>query len=254
MSVQLTYGRDFVIAFSGLLADIRDNTIITGIAQGVVQFGYGVVSGSDVENQVRVPALNVTILSIDADLIASNSTIATVNGDSTTATVFATSHAATLAAIAVKIALLPDVDTAVVGPGARDITITGLDGIAVSASAVTTLGVSQGTWTQAQSSGDVFRGISVHQHVEQSTAGVQDAAYRNMDTVGVLSQGALWTMVEPSATMAIDDVVYINMAVAGQEGKITNVSTGNIATGGKVRKVTTDPAGLDIAMIEINLP
>ena len=83
-----------------------------------------------------------------------------MNGNSTTATVFATDHDTSIAAIATKIAALAGVKSAVVTPGARDITIIG-NNVAVTASAVTTAGASQGTWTQVQTSNDVLRGISV---------------------------------------------------------------------------------------------
>jgi flagella basal body P-ring formation protein FlgA len=117
---------------------------------------------------------------------------------------------------------------------------------------VTTLGASQPTWTPVASDPGTFRGFSIHRHVAKSTAGV--AQYAVKDAVDVCRKGLVWMMVVTGVTMAVDETAYINLAIAGQEGKVTNVSSGNIVTGGVVRKVSTDPDGLAIAAIEINLP
>lgn len=160
MSVQTSYSRDFSEAFAGLLGDIRPNTIVTGIAEGTVGFGLGVVAGTN-SDQVKV----------------------------------------------------------------------------------------------VNASTDTLRGISVHQHVEQSTAGAQDATYDDEDAVGVMTKGTVWMPVETTtADPSVDDAAYINVAVTAEKGSVTEVSTGNLATGGKIRKLATDPAGLAIALVEINLP
>jgi len=84
--------------------------------------------------------------------------------------------------------------------------------------------------------GDVFRGISVHQHNEQTTAGAQDASYKDEDTVSVLRKGTVWMIQEPTVSApSIDDAAFINVAVAAQKGTVTEVSTANRATGGFFR-------------------
>lgn len=248
--MQTSYNRDFGIAFAGMKADIRFDTVESFLAEGAVPFGYGIVAGSDLEKQVRVPSLNKSVLSIDADLVASNSTIATVNGNSAPAEVFDTDHDTSMANLATAIALLDGVASAVVS-ASRDITIIGENGTAIDASAVTTLGASQGTWTQVQTSNDALRGLAVHQHVEQSSAGVQDAEYRDEDTVSVLRQGQLWMPYVTAITPAIDEDAYINVQITAQAGKLTNVSSGNVAIGGKIRQVDTT---LKLARVDINLP
>lgn len=253
---QTSYSVNQPVAFAGLKANAQFDKVESFLAEGAIDFGLGLVKGTS-NDQVKVPILNVSILSIDADLITSNSTVATVNGNSTTATVFATDHDTTMAAIAAKIALLDDVVSAVVTPGARDITITGTNSVIITASAVTTAGASQGTWTQAQSSGDVFRGISIHQHVEKAfLTGV--AQYLDEDAVSTLRQGEVWMRQEDSdvGTLAVDDAVYVNAQIGGaQIGRVTSVSTGNVLIPtGVCRELSTDPDGNGIARIDINIP
>lgn len=252
---QISYSQDFPVAFAGLKADAGFDRIESFAAEGAVGFGLGVVNGESAD-QVKIPIQNKSILSIDADLIASNSTIVTVNGNATTATVYATSHEATMAAIAAKVAVLTGVASATYSGTGRDITIIGENGIEIDASAVTTLGASQGTWTQAQSSNDTVRGISIHQHVEKQADGT--AEYLDEEAVGVMRQGLVWMRQETSdiGTLAVDDDVYINVAIAGvQRGRVTSVSAGNLQIPtGKCRELSVDPDGNAIVKVEINTP
>lgn len=99
-----------------------------------------------------------------------------------------------------------------------------------------------------------FAGIALHEHKEQSSAGVQDAAYKATDAVSVLRKGKVWMEQETSdiGTLAVGDPAHINVAIGGAElGKVTSVAAANIPTGGIVRKINTD---LNLALVEINLP
>lgn len=79
------------------------------------------------------------------DLIASNSTLVTLNGVALTPVVYASSNAATLTAIAALIAAQTGIDSAV-SNGTDSILITPSAGFGVEATFVTTLGASQPTW------------------------------------------------------------------------------------------------------------
>lgn len=253
--MQSSYSLNQPVAFAGLKGNARFDYVESKLAQNAIPFGRAVVSGDNKQVQVRLPMKNKTTLSVSADLIASNSTIVTVNGVATTATVYGTSHVATMEAIRVKIAALAGVLSATYAGSGRDIVIVG-DNVVVTASAVTTLGSSQPTWSEAQTTNDIIRGLSLHQHVEKDlSTGV--AEYLVEDAVNVLRQGCAWMVVEPSnvGTMAIDLSVYANLAVAGQEGKVTSVSASNIAIStGVCRELTTGPDGETLALVEINLP
>ncbi len=105
--------------------------------------------------------------------------------------------------------------------------------------------------------GDVVRGISLHQHLEKALiTGV--ASYKDEEAVSVMRQGLVWMRHEDSdvGTLVVDDVVFINVAIGGaQLGRVTSVSVNNVPIPtGVARKLSTDPDGNGIALIEINLP
>ena len=242
---QTTYSRDFAEAYAGMKADSRFDTVESYSAQNAVDFGRGLVAGDDTDRQIRQPLLNKTTLSIDADLVTSNSTIATVNGNDTAAVVFDTDHATTMALIATAIAALDGVLSATYAGSGRDIVIVG-DNVAVTASAVTTLGASQGTWTQDQESNDVFRGVSLHQHVEKTSAGV--AQYAANDTVSVLRKGVIWVLCNTEVNQ--DAAAYVNVQIAASAGQFTEVSSGNLLAG----VFRSGAAAGALAKVELNLP
>ena len=161
--MQTQYNIDQPEAFAGLIGDSGVTRKETGLAEGIIKFGLGLVVGTDTERQVKVPS----------------------------------------------------------------------------------------------SPGDVVRGISIHQHVEQAlNTGV--AEYKDEDAVDVMRRGLVWMRQEDSdvGTLVIDDPAYINVAIGGaQLGRVTSVSTGNdLIPTGVVRKLSNDPEGNGIALIEINLP
>lgn len=82
-----------------------------------------------------------------ADLIASNSVAGTVNGVALTATVYGTSNAATLAAVAVKIAAVAGVARAVALTNSIRVYPSNANGIVTLTSFAVTLGASQATVT-----------------------------------------------------------------------------------------------------------
>jgi hypothetical protein len=96
-----------------------------------------------------------------ANLIASNSVAGTVNGVSLTATVFATSNAATLAAVAVKIAAVAGVAGATALTNSIRVYPSSADGIVALTSFAVTLGASQATVTYGAGSVNSAVGTSV---------------------------------------------------------------------------------------------
>lgn len=157
---QTSYSLEQGEAYAGLKVDSRFDTVESHLAEGAIDFGLGVVAGTDPVRQVKVPAADT----------------------------------------------------------------------------------------------DTFRGLSVHRHVEKKQ-GTGVAQYEDKTTVDVLRKGVLWCVVEPTvASLAVDDAVYVNVAVAAHKGKVTEVSVGNIATGGVCKKLATGPDGEALAAVEINMP
>ena len=103
-----------------------------------------------------------------------------------------------------------------------------------------------------------FAGISVFTHRQEqgidqgASMGDQystGAEYRDKDTVNVLRQRGVW--VEVTAEVAAGDDAYVDVVTEGEEGKFTNVSADNLATGGPFR---TGADFGELAIVEINLP
>lgn len=105
---------------------------------------------------------------------------------------------------------------------------------------------------------DSFVGVSVFTHAvpqgidltaaegEQYTTG---AEYRDGDAVNVARKGRVY--VEVTANVTAGEAAYVDVTTTDEEGKFTNVSTDNLATGGVFR---TDASTGDLAVIEVNLP
>ena len=121
----------------------------------------------------------VSVLTVSTELITGNSTIVTLDGTPLTAEVFATSHAATMTAIAALIQLESEVTTAIAAGNTITITAAVAD-TAFSISAVTTLGATQPTWisqittqaggiagslTNASSENNDWYGLAIHSRI-----------------------------------------------------------------------------------------
>jgi len=251
---QTSYNIEQGEAYAGMKVDSRFDTVESKLmeapANAAVPFGIGLMSGNeDAVNQVRRPAKTKSVLTASTDLVTSNSTIVTINGTALDPVVYADSHADTMAAIAAAIEADDAVLTATYPGSGDDITIIGADGVAIDASAVTTGGAGQPTWTQVQSDPGVVRGILVHRHVEKAqTTGV--AALYDTDSADVLRVGEIW--MPYTDTPEVDAALYFELGAAGSEGYATDESSGNIAVpGGKIREVN---ATLGLLKANINLP
>ena len=252
---QTSYDFNMAIGFPGLIAGIGPKRIASYANEDVpVPFGVGVIQGASA-NQCRLPLKNSATIVLDADLVASNSVAGTVNGTALTATVYATSHLATMTAIAAKIAAIDGVLSATVGGTSnRTITVLAENGetIALTSFAVT-LGAGQAGVTLAHTTSDVLLGLAVHEHVEQTASAV--ARYEANSAVGVMRQGTMWVTCEDAVDPS--DSVYIRFAASGgntQLGAVrtdTDSGTAFAATG--CRFMTSASAGA-LVQIEVNLP
>ena len=160
---QLSYGFLMDVASAGLLADSGFKNCLSPRAFEDIPIGRGVVKVVGQDMVVRLPAQNESVVVLDADLVTSNSIAITLNGIVMTPIVFATSHLATMTAIAAAMALEPNIDTAVVsGATNRVITVTADQGqVAVVDSFVVTLGASQATATVTNGTQDSFYGVAL---------------------------------------------------------------------------------------------
>lgn len=237
--MQTSYSLEQSEAYLGMKADAGVGYVESSIALSAQEFGVAVGCPTGELNWVRTPKKNVATLTVSTDFIASNSTIVTVNGVSTAAVVYASSHANTASLLLAAIQGLSTVLSATKDTAGLVYTVVLLDAVA-SASAVTTLGSSQPTWSIAYSGNSVFRGIALHTHKV-------DGKYAANDAVNVARKGIVWVKV--SGAVAKDATAYVDLGAA--DGSFTSTSSNNLATGG-VFKSTTSGAGM--AKLEINLP
>lgn len=120
---------------------------------GVMTSGYvavkvdQAVTSDDVVYARHSETLSVQTITFDIDFVASNSIACSVNGTALTATVFATDHATTIAALATKIEATAPCLTAVAA--GRVITVTSVNSDALTFVITVTLGASQAVDTVA---------------------------------------------------------------------------------------------------------
>jgi len=256
----LKYQNELDKAVVGQIATLEDWNIKSRSAQQAVKFGravaIGAAGGTDVKNIFK----SKVSITYSVDFVASNSIPMSVQiGTSTvfmiTPVVYATSHAATFAALIAAINALDGV-SCVAGTG-REILITvdgATDNITVSNNTVTG-GAGQPTLTIAYTSADVFEGVAVLRHGQPNIIG-GDELYEISDVVNVLTKGIVW--VEVVSTVVYGDSVYVqnDKAYTANQGQFTNVSSGNLAVSGAkfVSSATGTLSNPALARVEFNLP
>jgi hypothetical protein len=249
----LKYADNFDPAQAGQIADCSDRVIKTRNALQNIEFGRGVVlgtvKGTDVKNIFKSKAS----LTYSVDFVASNSTIVTVNGVDTAAVVFATSHAATFAAVIAAIDALAGV-SAVAGTG-REILITVDNALSnITVSSATTGGAGQPTTAIVYTSTDIFEGVAVLRHGQPETVGGDDKYLVN-DALNLMTRGVIWVEVVATVAYGEDAYVYNDKANSANQGQFTNASSGNLAVPtGKFKSAAVGTTGTPaLALLELNL-
>lgn len=259
---QLTYGFLMDIASEGLLADCGFKNSISPRAFADIPIGRGVAKVVGEDYAVRLPAQNQSVVTLSADLVASNSIAVSVNDVDLTPIVFAVDHATTMAAIAAAIAAQPNIDTAVVsGATNRVITITAEQGeVAIVNSFVVTLGASQATATIVNGTQDSLYGVALRIHnksnlLAPNTGSDGPAPYFEGEPVSMLTKGRVYVLVDGDVTS--DDPVYCRF-VAGAGDKLIGRFRADDDSGtallvpDAVWRVGASAGGL--AVLEINKP
>lgn len=238
---QTSYSTEMGKAFAGMKSDARFDLVESAAAFNAINFGRAVANEAG-ENDVHHPVRDVATITFSiTDFVASNVIATTINGVAAANVTFTVDHATTATNLLAAIAAHPAVTGASKDATGRIYTVE-TKGVATTQAAVVTGGSTQAAVAveYLTAMDELFRGIALHRHN-------QTGAYAAGDIVDVLRQGRAW--VETSVAVTADDTAYVDMA--GGIGKFTNVSTNNLATGGKFRS-TVGAAGL--AEIEINLP
>ena len=199
----------------GLITDIISRTAAETITFGQPVFGY-----KDDSTKAYGYKKDTAKIVLSTALIASNSVIVTVDGAATTATVFATDHATTMAAIIAKLNALTGVEAILDNADATNLTlIIRKRGIAsFVASFAVTLGASQPTDTVSYGTGQVYLGISTF---TQKVGGNYVAG----DLVNIARQGQV--MAACASGAKAQGPVYLTAA-----GLPTSAESGNQAVDG----------------------
>lgn len=239
----------------GQVATLEDSNIKTRNAEQAIEFGRAVVKGITPGVDVKNIFKSKASLTFDADFVTGNTIDLNVNGVAISQVTFATSHAATFAAVIAAIDALTGI-SAVAGTG-REILITvdnAASNITIS-DVVVAGGASQAGSTTVYSSVDTFEGIAALRHGQPTTIGGDDK-YQINDAVNVLTKGVIF--VEVVATVAYGDSVYVynDKSNESNQGQFTNDSSGNLAvSSAKFVSAATGTTGSPaLAKVEINQP
>jgi hypothetical protein len=236
---QTSYASSQGTKFAGLISDARPSLVESAAALTAVPFGRGVGAEAGDTDSAHLALRDKGTLTYNGDFRATDVIIVTINGVACGTVNFTSTHATTAAAVLAAIVAHADVTAASKSANGRVFSIETegeVISIAVTGSSVTAAAAVDYVTLQ----NDVFRGVSVHRHNEAGE-------YSANDIMDILRQGEIW--VDTSITVVADDTAYVDLA--GGLGKFTNVSTNNLATGGKFRSSVT---GAGLAKIEINLP
>lgn len=259
---QLTYGFLMDVASAGLLADSGFKNCLSPRAFEDIPIGRGVVKVIGEDMVVRLPAQNEAVMVLDADLVTSNSIAITLNGVVMTPIVFASTHDATMTAIAVAVALEPNIDTAVVSDANnRTLTITADQGqVAVLNSFVVTLGASQASATITNGTQDSFYGVALRiqnkTNLLNATGSNGPAPYYEDEAVSMLTRGRVYVYVENAVDS--DDPVYLRFVQGGDAdelvGQFRSDADGGDATLVADARWIFGASADGLAVLEINMP
>lgn len=219
---QTAYPINMPIGLPGRIADNCFKNNLSPIAGEPIYPALGVVKAPGQDYVVNLPRTNSSVNVFSADLITGNTINATVDGSPITPVVWATSHLATMNAIAAAIAAKPGIASAIVG-GAnnRTITVTADNGEDVVITGfLVTGGASQATVTTTNAELGAFFGVSMFVYNKMNnwnigndpTMGGQMPYYTG-DPVPVLTMGRIYVI--PETVVTAESPVYLRFAANG---------------------------------------
>ncbi len=251
--MQINYDLHIKEGYAGLIADTQLSNVATKAVEEAlgIPFGYGVVAGTDPSSQVRLPNAEISVITFDADFVASNTIDLDVNKESIAQVTFATDHLTTADLVKDAIeALAIDGITCVVSGAGRIFTIETPDADILIENVVVAAGGSQAGHTVAYSTDNIFRGFAVHTHLQATEISGYGTRYKDKSACGYLTKGPIWVPCVTGVNLTIDEAIYI-VASGANAGKCTNVSTDNIATGAVCVKAQDAD---DLAVVQLDSP
>ena len=261
---QTSYGTEQAIGILGGLADSSFKHTESMIASEAIVPGRAVIRTPNYADQIQTCKANYALAVSSTALIASNSTIVTVNSVATTATVYCSSNAATMAAILVKVKALSTVSRAELVSTESGDNILSLRIWTTGATAVvtvaTTLGSTQPTWTVTASldATNIFGIAQLTQSIEGQLPDVDNSASHAANSlVNVLRRGKIFVNFE-TAFDPDQDTLYVRYTAdtgkyIGDFGNTAD-SARCVSLAGLPIRVVTHLTAAGIGIVELNLP
>lgn len=251
--MQTTYATAMTLGLPGMKADMGADRTLTYYAEETIYFGRGVSQGAE-GNAARLPNRNVGYIDFSGDLVTSNTINLLVNGVAISQVTFASTHAATMAAIATAIEAIADTDYVATVNAARQLKIVNPEGDVLISGIVVALGAGQATGTATYTGNEAFLGIArLDATKEQDTSGV--ANYAAEDAVSVASKGAFYVYTEE--TVIPGDPVYMRV-YAGSATELPGQFRKTVDSGDAVlisnARWLVGASADGTAVLEINLP
>lgn len=244
--MQTSYTELARAAIAGMLAygDADTLDIKTYLAAEGFNFGLGVVL--DADGLIRPPRATGAVLTFDDDFESGNDINLDLNGVAMEEVSYASSSAATLAAVAAAIAAMDNVASAVADSGTKSIAITMDAGYGVEVTDVeVTGGSNQAEGTVTYNSSERYAGQPVYD--PHQVAGVGFVTGKD---IGVARRtGGIWAYV--TASVKKGERAYLDVQDPAKLGQYTNVASGNIPTGGEFG---ADASAGELALLQVNLP
>jgi hypothetical protein len=269
-SFQNSYPYNMPIGIPGRIADCGFKNTLSPRALEAIPAARGVMKPLNLDYCITLPRVNLGTIAISVALITGNTFNATINGVALTPTIYATSSAATMEAIATKIREIPTVQSATVAVDGLSITIVSVPGFTttVTGSAVTG-GASQPTVTQSAAATGTFFGVTQHIY-NKMNAWIPDfgpnltvssgfeSPYYTGQVIPTLTQGRIYVV--PENVVTSNSPVYLRVAPNGANTSLGTFS--GIADGGNsvlipaTQAIWREGNGIvgGIAVLELNIP
>ncbi len=270
-SFQNSYPYNMPIGVPGRPADCGFNNKLSPVCLETIPAALGVMRPLNAEYAIMLPRINTGTITLSTALITGNVFNATVNGVAIAPVTYATSHLATMQAIAGELSQIAGVESAIVGgSGNLVLTIISSPGTAtVITSSAVTGGASQPTTTNAAGVSGTFFGITQRIYNQSSnwvppqgqnltvTSGLPSPYYAGQ-VAPTLTQGRIYVV--PEVVVTANSPVYLRVAANGantQLGAFTSVSDGGntilIPATQAIWRESNQVIG-GIAVIELNIP
>lgn len=271
VSFQQSYPFNMPIGVAGRAADCGFNNKLSPQCLENIPAALGVMKPFNVDYKIMLPRNDTASSVFSADLITGNTVNATVNGVAITPVVYATSHLATMQAVANAIAAIPSVASAVVGGASnRTITIISNVGTATTVSSfVVTGGASQATVTTTASQSGTFFGVTMAIYNRMATwipntgpnlslsSGIPTPYYQG-EVAPTLTQGRIYVV--PETVITSNSAVYLRVAPSGLNTTLGSfrgdADSGSCVLIPATTAIWREGNGTvgDLAVLELNIP